>query len=161
MKKLFYILAITLISLPAFGQAFDSAVGLRFGSPVSVTYKKFFNEEAAGEVYLGYRSYFSASWLSVNAAYQIHKDLEFEGIENLQWYYGGGAGINRFSYDFDIDAVTFFSVSGYLGLSYTFDNIPLNLSVDWVPSLFFGNDIGLNTFGGGYGALSARYILNQ
>lgn len=161
MKHLFITVVITLLSLPLFGQAFDSAVGLRLGYPNSISYKKFFNETAAGEAFIGYRSYFSASWLSLNAAYQIHDDLNIEGVEGLQWYYGGGAGLNRFSSDFG-GGSTFFNISGYIGLSYIFENIPLNLSLDWAPTIFIGNDIGgVSGFDGEYGALSARYILNQ
>ena len=161
MKNLFITALITLLSLPVFGQAFDSAVGLRLGNPISVSYKKFFNEKAAGEAYVGFEDYVGATWLSVNAAYLLHEDLEVEGLEGLQWYYGAGAGLNNISSDFG-GGSTFFTIAGYIGLSYVFENIPLNLSIDWVPSIFIGSDLGpLGGFDAGYGALSARYILNQ
>lgn len=55
-------------------------------------------------------------------------------------------------------------ISGVLGLDYSFDNIPLNLSVDWAPTFvvydtwdFAGS---YNRFRSGYGAFTARYILN-
>jgi hypothetical protein len=46
---------------------------------------------------------------------------------------------------------------GVIGLDYKFSEIPLNLSVDWMPTYFLGGYIG--GFGGGYGSLSARYVL--
>ena len=43
----------------------------------------------------------------------------------------------------------------YLGLEYTFDEIPLNLSLDLLPSI---NLIGSTGWGGINGALSVRYV---
>jgi hypothetical protein len=161
MKNLLLVIAFLGISFGAKAQAFDSAVGLRLGYPISVSYKTFINETSAAEAYVGFRSYFGSTWLSANAAYQIHNYLEFEGVENLQWYYGAGAGIHNLSSDFG-GSTTFFSVQGYIGLSYTLENTPLNFSIDWSPSLFVGTGGGgLGGFGGRYGALSVRYVLGQ
>lgn len=161
MRNLLLLTLFTFSALFASAQQFDSAVGLRLGYPTSISYKKFFSEDTAGEVFASYRGYLGGSWLSINAAYHKHQDLEFEDIDGLQWYYGAGAGLNRRNYEFSGGA-TFFNISGYIGLSYVFEDIPLNLSVDWVPSIFFGGrGIGsIGGFGGGYGALTARYILN-
>lgn len=60
-------------------------------------------------------------------------------------------GSNRYS-------STTFGVMGVVGLDYKFTDIPLNLSVDWVPTFFIGDGY-VSGFGGGYGALSARYTL--
>ncbi len=46
-------------------------------------------------------------------------------------------------------------IDGILGLEYTFDEIPLNLSLDILPSL---NLIGSSGWGGINGALSIRYV---
>ena len=163
MKNLLLAIAFTFSASILFAQQFESAVGLRLGYPTSASYKKFISEDKAVEAYVGFRDYFGSNWLSVNAAYQTHKDLEFEDIQGLQWYYGFGAGLNRVSYEFDRGGYTFFNLSGYVGLSYVFEDIPLNLSVDWVPSIFVGGGgVGrVGGFGGGYGALTARYVLHQ
>lgn len=143
----------------SFAQDFDSAIGLRFGYPLSVTYKTFISESNALEGYAGFRSFGnSVSFLSLNAAYQIHKDIE--DVDGLQWYYGAGGNIAFWSGDF-LESNTSFGVSGYAGLSYTFVDIPLNLSVDWIPTFFINGNVGFaDGFGGGYGSLAARYILS-
>lgn len=151
----------------AFGQTasaqdYQSAVGVRFGYPFSVSYKTFVSEKNAIEAYVGFRGYSGiANWISINGAYQIHNDIS--SVDGLQWYYGGGAGVQFWSYDFDDSGSTTFSISGYLGLQYTFADAPVSLTVDWVPTVFLGSSRynSFNTFGGGYGALTARYILKR
>ena len=144
---------------------FKSAVGLRLGWPTSLSYKMFLNESAAVEGMLGYRNYgFGVSMISLDAAYQIHQDIQLESMEGLQFYYGGGAGINRWTADgYNGEggaSAVLFSVKGYAGLSYTLDNIPLNISIDAIPSYYFGGSFDtLSAFGVGL-AVAARYVIN-
>jgi hypothetical protein len=50
------------------------------------------------------------------------------------------------------------TISGYLGLEYTLEGAPVSFSLDWAPTLYIG---GFGSgFGGGYGALAARYVLS-
>lgn len=138
-------------------QDYNSAVGLRFGYPLSATYKTFLNETAAVEGFAGFRSFFGYTEFRVNAAYQIHNNIE--NVERLRWYYGAGPGLAFYSFDSSVlDGGMSITLSGYLGLEYTLDGTPISFSVDWVPTLYIG---GYGSgFGGGYGALSARYVLN-
>ena len=161
LKYLLFAVALCALGSTATAQDYRSAVGLRFGYPLSVSYKTFLTETNAVEAYVGFRGYGSASWFSINAAYQIHNDIE--SVEGLQWYYGGGAGAQFWSYDFDDASSTTFSLAGYLGLQYTFVDAPVSLTVDWVPTIFLGNSLynSFNTFGGAYGALGARYTLGR
>lgn len=156
-------MALLCLASSAHSQSFDSAVGLRLGTPFAVSYKTFISEDAAIEGYLGYRNYGygfglgSSTWLSVNGLYQIHNDIE--SLDGLQWYYGGGGGIHNFS--FAGASTTFFGVTGVVGLSYTLEDLPLNVSIDWVPGVFIGGGgSGVGGFGGGYFGLAARYVLN-
>lgn len=146
-----------MISSDVLSQDFDSAVGLRLGYPTSVTYKKFINETAAIEGYVGFRSFAGASYLSVNGAFQLHKDIA--DVDQLQWYYGAGAGVVLWNVDFGNNS-TSVGIQGYLGLSYTFDGTPINVSADWIPTFFLngltGYGDGLNT---GYGTIAVRYVL--
>lgn len=139
-------------------QDYNSAVGLRLGYPLSVTYKMFLNENSAAEAYAGYRSFFGYSEVRINAAYQIHQELE--SVDRLKWYYGGGAGVAFFSYNSfyigDGGGVGF-TLSGYIGLEYTLEDAPVSFSIDWVPTFYLG---GVGGFGAGNGALSARYVLD-
>lgn len=142
-------------------QDFNSAIGLRLGNPVSATYKTFISESSALEGYVGFRNFLGANFINLSAAYQIHKDLEVEEVDNLQWYYGAGGNVYLWTFDFG-DATTSFGVSGYIGLSYTFEETPINVSVDWIPTFFINGQEGFaRGFGGGYGSLAVRYILNR
>ena len=170
MKKLFFIAILMLgigVSSNLNAQKYTSAVGLRFGAPLSVSYKMFISEATAIEVYASYRTNnvnflgVKYGWTSigVNGAYLIHKD--FDNTEGLSWYYGGGASLFFWSYDSGYtgnNGSISFGVSGYIGLDYKFENAPVNISLDWVPTFFIGSN-SLEGFGAGQGALAVRYIL--
>ncbi len=143
-------------------QDYKSAIGLRFGYPLSLSYKTFISDPAAIEGYVGFRSYSYYSWFNIGALYQHH--MPIKSVDGLAWYVGGGANVFFWSYDKDYYpgyadfSTTSFGISGCIGLDYKFDKIPLNLSVDWLPTVIIGGEF-LSGFGGSYGALSARYIL--
>ena len=159
MKKLILLFVFVLSSVAvSYAQNYDSAVGLRLGYPTSITYKKFISEKNAIEVFGGFRSRTFYSEIRVNAAYLIHTDIE--SVEGLRWYYGAGVGAAFYSYDFTTDDSGIgFTVSGYAGLEYTFADLPLTISVDWVPTYFIGG--GSSGFGADGGALAVRYILGR
>lgn len=139
-------------------QDYKTAVGLRLGSPLSVSYKTFISEKGAFEGVAGFRSFSGFSWFNVGAYYQHHNEIS--SVNGLKWYYGAGANIYFWSFDFDLpgSSSTSIGLSGVLGLDYKFADIPLNLSIDWIPTFFVN---GYNDgFAGGYGALAARYVLN-
>lgn len=152
MKNIYLVLIVFLGGVvTSQAQNYDSAVGLRLGNPNSITYKKFVSESNAIELYGGIRSYSGSTLLNINGAYQIYTAIE--SVDNLQWYYGAGAGValgNGF---------TSVSLSGYIGLDYKFEDIPLAISIDYVPTYFLGSS-ALN-FQGGYGNLAVRYILEE
>ncbi|PPK85152.1 hypothetical protein CLV84_2044 [Neolewinella xylanilytica] len=140
-------------------QDFGSALGVRLGSPLSVSYKNFLSRTSALEVYAGIRNYGEYGWFSINGAYQVHTDIA--QVYGLQWYYGGGAGLQFWNYDRTVENSVTLGLSGYLGLQYTFYGAPVTLSLDWVPTLFVGRklDDDIRAFGAGHGALAVRYIL--
>lgn len=158
MKKLIFSLALIFCCVfAAQSQGYKSAIGLRLGVPVSVSFKQFISTPGAIEVFAGFRSYSGYGWFNAGGLYQHH--FPIESVAGLQWYVGGGASIYFWNYDFDLpgddDTNTSIGVLGNLGLDYKFAEAPVNLSVDWVPAFFVNGYI--NGFGGGYGALSARY----
>ena len=160
MKNLFLVLIIFLGGvMTSQAQDYNSAIGLRLGYPTSITFKKFVSETSAFEVYGGIRGIGVGTSIRANAAYLIHTELG--DIENLKWYYGGGAGVSFYRFDSDYFGTsgTSLTVSGYVGLEYTLEDIPLTLSVDWSPTYFIGG------FGKGFGAdgggLGVRYILGD
>jgi len=152
-------------------QEYSSAVGLRLGYPVSITYKTFVSETAAVEGFIGFsRPRFQevgtvsgVGSVSLNLAYQVHNDIA--DVAGLQWYIGGGPGVQfvTFDNDFDIDAQFRFSLSGYLGLQYTLSDAPISFSVDWVPTFFVGGDkdFEYRNFDMAYGGIAVRYVLGR
>lgn len=164
MKKLIFTFALLLACcLAAQAQDYKTALGLRFGYPTSISFKHFISEPGAIEVFAGTarRSSFYR-WTNLGLMYQHHSEIS--SAEGLRWYAGGGAAIYFWSYDNglarrDDYGSTSLGVIGVLGLDYKFADIPLNLSVDWIPTLFLGDGY-LDNFRPGYGALSARYTFN-
>lgn len=140
---------------------YEKAVGLRFAWGIGVTGKYFLNDNAAIEGIVRYRDFGSGVydffWLNIQGLYEIHKPLE-DVADGLQWYYGGGAYVGFYGGDFDYPGSdfdrTFVGISGVLGLDYKFANVPINLSVDWIPSFQL---VGGTGFTGESGGLAARY----
>ncbi len=164
MKKLilcFFLLTGLAISSQVQAQAYNSAIGLRFGYPLSISYKTFLNETNALDLFLGYRSYSGIyNYLAVGGFYEFQKDIS--GAEGLSWYYGFGASVIFIDYgDFtylDDEGKIGVGVSGIIGLEYTFPDAPITLAVDFAPTFRVGGwDDGYYS----WGALSARYILNR
>jgi hypothetical protein len=126
--------AVVLITLVSFSFAdahaqtnYKFAAGLRLSTPAptlnnAVSVKYFINESSAVEGIVSFGSRFG-----LGALYQKHKPIN--GTSGFQWFYGGGAYIG-FG-----DKKTYLGPTGIVGLDYKFDNIPLNLSLDWKPEL--------------------------
>lgn len=158
--RILLVLAIAAISYSADAQDYKSAIGLRLGYPLSVSYKTFINDKGAIELTAGYRSWTYYNWFNFGAYYQHH--MAIKSVDNLSWYIGGGANAYVWSFDNDYYPNNDFSsfslgISGVIGLDYKFANIPLNISLDWIPT-FFVNGFG-DGFGGGYGGVAVRYVL--
>lgn len=142
-------------------QQFKTAIGARLGYPLSASFKTHLNESNAIEIIAGTRGYSGYRWWNVSAAYQIHKPLEIDGIEGLQYYFGAGASAYFWSFDevlFDDSSITF-GAQGYVGAQYTFEDVPISVTIDWVPTIFFSGFI--SGFGGGYGGIGVRYVLGD
>ncbi len=164
MKKLvllFFLLSGFALSSNVQAQDYQNGIGLRFGYPLSITYKTFLTETNALDLFVGYRGYSGVySYLAIGGFYEFHNDIN--GAEGLKWYYGFGASVVILNYkDFGyLDGLGTFGVglSGIIGLEYTFPDAPLAISVDFAPTFRIGG------WADGYyswGALSARYILNR
>ncbi len=141
-------------------QDYQSAIGLRLGYPLAASYKFFISDANAIELYLGFRTYaIGYTFLNPGVLFQIHNPIN--GVDGLSWYYGAGVSAFLYSYksSFGVGGSNFaFGLSGVIGLDYKFADAPINLSVDWIPTIVIGGDYA--GFGGGNGALAARYTLN-
>lgn len=155
MKKSFVIVLFVLVlGLTLNAQDYKTSIGLRAGYPYGLSVKHFLSENNAVEGILA-SNYggFVATVLLENE----HWTGQYPGFN---WYWGVGAhvgfwdaGANRYINSTYTGSVI--GIDGVLGLEYTFDEIPLNISLDILPSI---NLIGSAGWGGPNGALSIRYV---
>ena len=150
MKKLallFSLLFVLALSSQLKAQDYTNGIGLRLGYPFGVTFKHFFNESNAIDLFVGTRY----SGITVGGNFEFHKPIS--DVSGLKWYWGLGA-LATF-YDYDGVGSSNFGVDGVLGLDYKFADAPFNLSLDFMPTFLFGEDYygGFEIFGG----VSARY----
>ncbi len=135
------------------GSDYTTALGVKF-YPGAVSLKHFVNGKNAIEG-LGY---FWERGARITGLYEIHNDIN--GAEGLRWYIGPGAHIgfyNEWNYNGKrYSGGSYFGLDGVLGLDYKFRNAPLNLSLDWQPSIEFGYG---PSFTGGWGGLGIRYVI--
>lgn len=154
MKKLllmfgFFFCAVLMVN----AQDYKTAVGLRGGISQGLTVKYFVSEQHAFEGILTTRWHGSL----LTGLYEKHKD--FNAVP-LKWYYGYGAhagfweGFDNHPWFDDDDSHFTLGIDGILGIEYTFDNLPINISLDWKP---FFEIVGYSGFEGDSGAISVRY----
>jgi hypothetical protein len=155
MKKIYmFLIFALLVAVTTKAQDYRTALGLRAGVPAGLTVKHFLNENNAIEGILASR------W----RGFLVTGLYEFEywtgEYPALNWYWGAGAHVGVWSagYNPRLDIAytgPVVGIDGIIGLEYTFDEIPLNLSLDLLPSI---NLIGSTGWGGINSALSVRYV---
>jgi len=156
MKKLLFVLSLSaIISLSVSAQDYKTSLGLRAGYPYGLTIKHFMGKSNAVEGIL-------ASSYNGFVATALFENEHWTGsYPGLKWFWGVGAHVgfwnsgNNPRLPATYDGGSIIGLDGILGLEYTFDEIPLNLSLDVLPSVNLIGDVG---FGGIFGALSIRYV---
>lgn len=152
MKKISIITIAILFAFKGFSQKnnYDASVGLRAGYAFAPTYKVFTSDKLAFEGI----AFFHSTGLSVQALAQVHNDIK--NADGLKWYYGAGANVNFYNKS-NYNGVVGLGIVGAIGLDYKIKNIPLNLSIDYLPNFSFTSNIGFvgNTWGG----IAVRYVL--
>lgn len=155
MKKIIitFLIAFSFVSISV-AQDYNTGIGLRGGYFNGLTVKHFISQNSALEGII------SSRWSGFNLTglYEIHNQA-FD-TERLKWYYGFGGHVGFWDGG-DVDwgdpgtSYTVLGIDGILGLEYSFQEIPINLSVDWKPAFNIVGDKGLWADSG---ALSIRYI---
>ncbi len=149
MRKTLAFIAFIFCSTVLCAQYYDTSLGLRAGTGLNVSGKKFLTESTAAEAIVGLYGYGKFNGLGLTALYQIHNPIDNQGHQ-LVWYYGGGGSLVL------VEGSTFLGANGNVGIEYVFDDLPINFAVDALPTLFFGNDAGFDiSF-----SAAIRYILN-
>ena len=156
MKKIVILSASLLLSVTfVFAQKnnssnYTNAIGLKF-YPTGITFKHFFNEKNSGELI----GYFYNYGTRITGLYEINFDIS--AVDGLGWYVGPGAHIGF--YNDKHGGASVLGIDGVIGLDYKINSAPINLSVDWQPSIEFGNGYN-NGFSGNWGGIAIRYTLN-
>ena len=125
-----------------------NALGLRLGDNDGfggeISYQRALGDNNRLELDLGWRN---------NDAYDAYKLVGlYQWVWNIDggfnWYAGVGGGLGSYSIDRPNrnEDGTFFLAAGNLGIEYNFD-IPLMLSLDIRPELYFGDDFRDDNFG--------------
>ena len=152
MKKLLF----TLIAAAAFltvnldtanAQDYKNAIGARIGSANGISFKTGLNKNAMLELIGNFRSSKNTDYLRLTALYEVYNPIN--GAPGLTWYYGGGGTIGSYKVD-GYDGKVYLGANGVLGLDYKFKGAPINLSLDWIPTLqltpdtdFYSGDVSL------------------
>ena len=150
----FIIIFVIAIAITSGAQDYKTGIGLRAGVPYGLTVKHFLNESHALEGILASR------WQGFVITGLYQNEYWTGEYPGLNWYWGFGAHVGfwdaganpRVS---DTYTGSVIGADAILGIEYTFDSIPLNLSLDILPTV---NIIGYAGWGGINGALSVRYV---
>ncbi len=154
MKKFIGLLFFICLSFSSYSQNYNTGIGIRGGLSGGLSVKHFIGAGSALEGILFTR------WagFGITGLYEIHREIS---APNFDWYYGFGGhigfwdGYDDHPYFDDGKSYTVIGVDGIIGIEYTFEVIPLNLSLDWKPAL---NLSGYSGFWGDEFALSIRYV---
>ena len=146
MKRLLLICLISITALTTKSQNYTTSAGIRLGPNSAAitsgfTVKHFLNEKTAVEGILGIND-----GVGICGLYEIH--FPIEAVPNLQWFAGPGAYI-AFR-----NSTTSFGAAGVVGMDYKFEEIPLNLTIDWKPELNLISKVAFESSGLG---ISVRY----
>ena len=151
MKKIIIATLFIVCSKMVFAQApYNQAIGLKVPGGFSITYKKFLtatnNIEAQATLW---HKGFRVSGLYEFNFYNLN-------VDGLAWFVGPGAHIGFWKTEFknDYNSNADLGIDGILGLDYKFTNAPINVSLDWQPSITLAGSAG---FSPAYGGLAVRY----
>lgn len=174
MKRFFCLTLIaTGISIAGFSQAdYKNALGIRIAPSsyfdfVSVSYKTFITTPGAIEINagLGRKGYtvnttdYNPFTFSASAAYLHHFTIPVEG---LRWFVGGGLIMyNSFTSKNSGYRGLGFGFFPTGGIDYKFPSIPLNLSTDYRPTIFFSKPDQQDSFYASNFGVTARYTLGS
>jgi hypothetical protein len=140
-------------------QDYKTALGVRLSSSNamqnnSISIKQFITNKVAIEGLFTF-----GDPLALGALVELHKPLTPAG---LTYFYGAGAYI-AFVKKVNVTAGKSstdpnFGAQGVIGLDYKFNNIPLNISLDWKPELNIVSDINFEPAAIGF---SARFTFGK
>ncbi len=140
------------VKAQALGSDYKTAVGLKF-YPAAITVKHFTKSNTAVEGLL----YLWNDGMRVTGLYEYHGDIS--DVPGLKWYIGGGAHAGFWNNNWRVNNPhrnrgINIGVDGILGLDYKINGAPINITLDWQPSVSI---IGYNYWEAGWGGLGIRF----
>ena len=151
-----------LIGLAFSTQAQDiskNALGLRLGDNDGfggeISYQRGLSNNNRLEFDLGWRNSNNVDALKLAGLYQWIWEID----NGFNWYAGVGAGFGSWNYNYNDtkNNGSFLFAAGDIGIEYTFKEVPIQLSIDLRPELYFNsNDYREDNFGPDL-ALGIRY----
>jgi len=146
MKKI-VLSAFMLLGLAFSAQAQDiskNALGLRLGDNDGfggeISYQRGLGDNNRLELDLGWRNSKDVDAIKIVGLYQWVWNID----GGFNWYAGVGGGIGSWSYngpgDPDPDGGTFLLAAGDIGIEYNFEEAPIQLSLDFRPEIYFGDN---------------------
>ena len=155
MKKAIITTLVVFIWYGMMAQDYKAAIGFRGGVVQGLTFKAAVGGNTAFDLIVATHYH----GLNLTALYEIHS-LNIFGVDNLALFYGFGGHVGFYNSNYyRLHWGTYsngfvFGVAGVIGVEYTFDEIPINLSVDIVPSF----NVVPEFWYWQRGALSIRYV---
>ena len=151
--KITILLSFILMNTLVFSQDYKTAIGLKGGYPGfgSLNAKHFISENSALEATFGgisRENYGNGAFAILD--YEIQNSLE----SSFSWFYGGG-GLLGFTTNKEGTTTLQLGINSTIGIEYTFEEVPINCSLDMGPLIFISPEIRFN-WGGG---LSIRYAI--
>jgi hypothetical protein len=146
MKKII-LSAFMLFGLAFSAQAQDiskNALGLRLGDNDGfggeISYQRGLSKNNRLELDLGWRNSRHVDAIKIVGLYQWVWNID----GGFNWYAGVGGGLGSWSYDGpgepDPDGGTILLAAGDIGIEYNFDEVPIQLSLDFRPEFYFDSD---------------------
>lgn len=152
MKKFLLVAALVITTIFAAnaqgGNGYRNSIGIRGAYGAEVSYQRYLAPQSRIEGTMGINRY----GFSVEGVYQWMFDFPASTAGIWQWYAGVGVGTGVWS-NKDFDTGICLGVLGQIGIEYTF-NIPLMLSLDYRPGIYFVPATGFDWTGF---ALGIRY----
>lgn len=151
--KITILLSFILMNTLVFSQDYKTAIGLKGGYPGfgSLNAKHFISENSALEATFGgisRENYGNGAFAILD--YEIQNSLE----SSFSWFYGGG-GLLGFTTNKEGTTTLQLGINSTVGIEYTFEEVPINCSLNMGPLIFISPEIRFN-WGGG---LSIRYAI--